>query len=83
MAKGHIMQPLGSSHGITNRCARESAEHARHAWGLSQPKDADWGPAARGWSVQGGTAPVFGDRGEVHHAGLRRWGPVAPVTSRY
>lgn len=64
------MQPAGSSHGITNRCARESAEHARHAWGLSQPKDADWGPAAGGWSVQRGTAPVFGDRGEVHHARL-------------
>ena len=70
VAKRHVMQPAGSCHGITDRRARESAKHARHARRLSQSKYADWSPAAGGWGVQRGTASVLGNWGEVHHARL-------------
>ena len=70
VAKRHVMQPAGSSHGITDRRARESAEHAGHARRLSQPKDTDWSPAVGRWSVQRGATPVLGDWGEIHHARL-------------
>lgn len=62
------MQPAGGGHGVADRGPWEPAEHARHAWRLSQTKDADWVPAAGGGGVQGGAASVLWHRGEVHHA---------------
>ena len=64
------MQPAGSSHGVTDGRAGEPAEHAWHAWRLSQPEDADWSPAAGGWSMQRGTASVLWHGREVYHARL-------------
>lgn len=76
------MQPAGSSHCITDRRAREAAEHAGHAWRLSQTKDADGSSATGGGRVHGCTAPVLGDWREVNHTGSRRWGPITAATRR-
>ena len=68
VAQRHVMQPAGSSHGVTDRRAWEPAEHSRHARRLSQTKDADWVSAAWGWGVQRGAASVLWHWGEIHHA---------------
>ena len=69
VAERHVVQPAGSSHGITHRRARKATEHARHAGRLSQAENADWSSATGGCRVQWGTAAILWHRGEVDHAG--------------
>lgn len=68
VAQRHVMQPAGSSHGITDRRAWKPAEHPRHARRLSQTKDADWVSAAGGWGVQRGAASILWHWRQIHHA---------------